>query len=442
MKIGLCSGSLKEELTKKEFVEFCSAKGINRIEITTKTIVDIQQLMEEVHPGMMAGFSFKSLHFPFGEYDVGEAAEMIVEVQEKFHFDNITIHPLDYRKMEKAIEMNELFSIENLGPREDQEDRILTSIFQENQKVGFVLDTTHAMRHAHRHPLELHKKYGKRLRLVHFSTPEHRPFGTATAEDQEMLRELIKEIEMTPLLLETRGVPIEEVMNDLNILRDMASSWNIIYKDQGENYKYYGIFDAHEDMPAVAEEFRKVGVKRVLDLGCGAGRNLLFLAKAGFDVVGLDAAPEGLKLLRQKLTEQRLSAELRKGSFFEPLPYPDSSFDAIISVQSLQHGREEDIKKAIKEIERVLRPGGLFFVTLCGRTSKGKVRLFLVKTATKIAPHTYVPTQGDEKGLTHFIYTKELLKDHFKAFTALRQWRDGKDYYCLLCRKRESTTRR
>jgi len=213
--------------------------------------------------------------------------------------------------------------------------------------------------------------------------------------------------------------------------------WNNIYKKEGKNYAYYDILEPHRDMAMVAGLFKKRGVRSVLDLGCGAGRQTWYLADNGFTVFGLDIAEAGIKMLEKVLRQKKLKADLRVGNIFNKLPYGDNYFDAVVSVQVLQHGREAEIKKAIGEIKRVLKPGGLVFITLCGRCSQGKVRLFLVKTAKKIAPHTYVPTDGKEVGLTHYIYNKDEIKKHFKDFKILKSWKDDKDYYCFIGQNRK-----
>jgi len=215
------------------------------------------------------------------------------------------------------------------------------------------------------------------------------------------------------------------------------TEWNRIYKKEKgqEKYLYYDILKPHLDMGRVVKIFKKHKVKRVLDLGCGAGRNLWYLARAGFEVWGIDAAQSGLKIANNFLKKEKLRAKLNKGDIFQHLPYPDKSFDALISVQVLQHSNKAGIENAIKEIERVLAPGGLVFITLSGRYSQGKVRYCLVKTAKKIASHTYVPTCGNEKGLTHFIYTKKIIKKHYKNFSIQKFWKDDKGYYCFLGRK-------
>jgi len=213
--------------------------------------------------------------------------------------------------------------------------------------------------------------------------------------------------------------------------------WNKIYKEGSEKYTYYNFLEPHKDMPMICNFFEKRGIRKVLDLGCGAGRNLIYLAKKGFDVYGIDISPEGITVIQKILKNEKLTSSLKIGDVFKRLPYPDDMFDAVVSVQVLQHGTEEKIKKAISEINRILRPGGIIFITLCGRYTKGKIRKILVQTAKKIAQNTFVPTQGEEMGLTHFIYNKRLIFEHYNNFRILKLWKDEKDYYCFIGESRK-----
>lgn len=208
--------------------------------------------------------------------------------------------------------------------------------------------------------------------------------------------------------------------------------WSEIYKNEGKNYEYYDLFQPHESMQEVEAFFKKNGVKKILDLGCGVGRNLIYLSKKGYILAGLDLSGEGIEQLKVILKKEKLQADLTVGDAYKKLPYENNSFDAIVSVQVLQHSSEEKILAAIEEIKRILKPGGIIFVTLCGRYSQGSIRKFLVKTAKIIAPNTYVPTQGNEAGLTHFIYNKSLIMKHFRGFKMGKIWKDSKDYYCFL----------
>lgn len=212
-------------------------------------------------------------------------------------------------------------------------------------------------------------------------------------------------------------------------------AWNQIYKNKAEDYTYYNLHEAHENLQYVSNFFRKKRVKSILDLGCGVGRNLIPLAKIGFDVSGIDYADEAIKQTKSLLEENKLRANLIEGDVYKKLPYEDHHFDAIVSIQVIQHAYETDLVKAIKEIYRILKPNGYIFVTVCGRYSKGKVRPCLVKTAKNIAPHTFIPTEGNETGQVHFIYTKSLILKHFDKFNILKIWRDSRDYYCFIVQK-------
>jgi len=208
--------------------------------------------------------------------------------------------------------------------------------------------------------------------------------------------------------------------------------WSQIYKNEGKSYKYYDLFTPHENLKEVETVFKKEKVKNILDLGCGVGRNLVYLSKKGFEMFGLDLSKEGINQLKKILNKEKLKADLITADVYQKLPYKDNYFDSIISVQVLQHSNEKNIIKAIKEIERVLKPGGIIFITLCGRYSKGEIRKFLVESAKLIAPNTYVPTEGNEIGLTHFIYNKSLIRKHFRNFKISKMWKDSRDYYCFL----------
>lgn len=109
-----------------------------------------------------------------------------------------------------------------------------------------------------------------------------------------------------------------------------------------------------------------IDTKRVLDLGCGAGRHVVFLAREGFEVVGQDASKGALHLARKSLRENGLEAELVERDM-EELPYPDASFEAVISVLAIYHNRLEGLERSIAEARRVLKPGGYFLVWLLSR---------------------------------------------------------------------------
>lgn len=214
-------------------------------------------------------------------------------------------------------------------------------------------------------------------------------------------------------------------------------------KQWNKEFKKYGkIFvTPQENMDEISGLFKKHGVKKLLDLGCGSGRHVVYFAKQGFDVYGIDIAEEGVKLTKTWLKEEGLGANLEVGNIYERLPYADIFFDAVISTQTLHHERIEKIRKAIKEIERVLVPGGFVFITFRKRKFKKFYPKHTIierygKQKTNyevIAPRTYIPVKGGEKGLPHYLFNKELIEKEFNNFKNRRIWVDSeRRHYCFL----------
>lgn len=185
-----------------------------------------------------------------------------------------------------------------------------------------------------------------------------------------------------------------------------------------------------ESIPKIAALFKELNVFRVLDLGCGSGRHTIYLAGKGFNVYGIDISDVGVKTARSWLQRKGLHAELTTGSIFELL-YEDNFFDGIICVKVLHHGRIENIQRAIKEMERVLRHEGVIFVSVRKPVENER------GTSRRIAPRTYVPAEGKEKGVVHYLFDEKLLRKEFKNFFIQELWVDSHGYYCLFGKLRK-----
>ena len=99
--------------------------------------------------------------------------------------------------------------------------------------------------------------------------------------------------------------------------------------------------------------------QRVLDIGSGTG-TLAVLAKRlhpDVSVVGLDPDPKALARARERASRAGISARFDQG-FADELPYPDASFDRVTSSFMFHHLREKDRSKTLREVRRVLAPGG------------------------------------------------------------------------------------
>ena len=104
--------------------------------------------------------------------------------------------------------------------------------------------------------------------------------------------------------------------------------------------------------------------KEVLDLGCAGGFMAEALAERGADVTGLDPAGEAIAAAREHAQKSGYEIAYQTG-IGEEMPFEDSSFDAVVCVDVLEH--VTDLEKVIAEVHRVLRPKGKFFFDTINR---------------------------------------------------------------------------
>lgn len=99
----------------------------------------------------------------------------------------------------------------------------------------------------------------------------------------------------------------------------------------------------------------------------------------------------------------------------------------MISIQVIHHNLHNKIKFCISEIERALKPDGVIFITVAAKRHKRNT------TKSKmIESRTYIPLDGEEKGLPHFFYNKNLMKKDFRNFKILNIHKDKGNHYRLL----------
>jgi ubiquinone/menaquinone biosynthesis C-methylase UbiE len=118
----------------------------------------------------------------------------------------------------------------------------------------------------------------------------------------------------------------------------------------------------------LVEQARIEEGQRVLDLGCGTATLTMLIKRAqpGAEVVGLDGDPRILEIAKLKAAKARTDIILKHTMAFN-IPYPDASVDRVLSSLVFHHLTRDDKGRTLKEVYRVLRPGGELHVADWGK---------------------------------------------------------------------------
>jgi SAM-dependent methyltransferase len=171
------------------------------------------------------------------------------------------------------------------------------------------------------------------------------------------------------------------------------SVWDEVFKSGR-----WGKYPSEELVRFVARNFYSVpdrSTVKILEVGCGPGGNLWFLANEGFATFGIDGSFIAIDQARQRLDGAVPSwsnlGELYVGDI-KNIPLPDGSMDAVIDNECVYCNTLSDAKLLYAEIARVLRPGGHLFVRTFAEGSWG------VGTGTQVEPDTWVSSCGPAAG--------------------------------------------
>lgn len=149
----------------------------------------------------------------------------------------------------------------------------------------------------------------------------------------------------------------------------------------------------------------------VLDLGCGGGRHLLPLLAAGHSPVGTDISEQGLAVAYHWIKQQypRTNVPLLPATMLD-LPFAADTFDGVLSVNVLNHGTREEMRRAFEEIHRVLKPGGTASILVISDEDSR------CGMGNRLEERTWVPTEGIEAGIPHHYSNKDDLLEFCASF--------------------------
>jgi SAM-dependent methyltransferase len=147
---------------------------------------------------------------------------------------------------------------------------------------------------------------------------------------------------------------------------DHRARWKATYeRTPYEQLPWFNPEPSRQVVRAVEEHFLAPG-SAVLDVGCGAGSNVLYLCRNGFRGFGVDISPGAIEAARTRARSAGASADFRVGDVLA-LEFPDRTFGGVIDngcFHTLPIRRRRDYAK---EVGRVLRPGGSFVLSWVAR---------------------------------------------------------------------------
>jgi ubiquinone/menaquinone biosynthesis C-methylase UbiE len=124
--------------------------------------------------------------------------------------------------------------------------------------------------------------------------------------------------------------------------------------------RFWGVRRVHDQLLDYANIDES---QRVLEIGCGTGNLLTALGRRlpGVEALGIDPDPGALRIARRKAARAKLPVRYER-AFAGELPIPDGSFDCVLSSFMLHHLDDDERGRALREVRRVLRPGGRLHV--------------------------------------------------------------------------------
>jgi len=192
-----------------------------------------------------------------------------------------------------------------------------------------------------------------------------------------------------------------------------SGAWDPVWEETFRS-RAWGKYPPEHVVRFVARSFSGVVDRskiRLLEIGCGPGANVWFMAREGFSVSGIDGSPSAIHLAEQRLAEEDLRADLRAGDFTQ-LPWPDESFDAVVENVSLYSNPTSAVERAIDEVYRVLRPGAPFLSSFFSEKTWG------FGTGEMVEPDGFTNLREGPLALTSFclFLRRERVPELFRQF--------------------------
>lgn len=140
--------------------------------------------------------------------------------------------------------------------------------------------------------------------------------------------------------------------------------------------------------------------KRYLDAGCGIGGWIIFLREQGYTVEGIDIAARTIRALTEYDPDLKV-----KVAGITHIPYTDQSLDGVLAIGTLEYV-ENNVPGALKEVHRVLKPGGLLFIEVPLINALRRFIYFPLKQLEKLLK----VSQGKQPTFANYLFNRQSIQ--------------------------------
>ncbi len=161
----------------------------------------------------------------------------------------------------------------------------------------------------------------------------------------------------------------------------------------------------------------KVEERAILDLGCGTGRNANYLAERENSVIGIEISYTALNLAKERAIDMGVRVDYRQGDIGVKYDIEDSSIDIVLDVTSSNSLNEKRRDTYLKEVSRVLKTGGYFFVRALAKDGNKNVKN-LLKTSPGGEHDTYILK---DISLTERVFSRDDFIDMYSKYFKILQ---------------------
>lgn len=162
----------------------------------------------------------------------------------------------------------------------------------------------------------------------------------------------------------------------------------------------------------------------VLDLGSGTGRNANYLASQGANVSAIEIAENALDMAKQRAKDLGVEVNYVHQSIGETYPFPDASFDLVMDITSSNSLTNEEREVYLKEVSRVLKPGGMLMVRALSLENDKNAKN-LLKLFPGPEEHTYIMPGT---GIMEHVFTRDEFYKLYQRYFTIKKFEKAVTY--------------